>query len=135
MKILREQVVDELGIGKANKGSDLTFENITNDFNVMQFYEMENPYNAQHFNNQNAIGFDNVEKRAQSDTAAGNYEAAHDSVFDKLLAEYYLNKRGQYKQANNLVEELGEIFGDDESKAMVASGMTKMTHLHQAALK
>ena len=135
LKLLREQVVDELGLGKANKGSDLMYENITSDFNVMQFYDIEHSYNAQHFNNQNAIGFDHVEQRAQSDTAAGNYEAAHESVFDKLLAEYYLNKRGQYKQANRLVDELGQIFADSESKTMVASGMNKMTHLHQAALK
>ena len=107
LKLLREQVVDELGLGKANKGSDLMYENITSDFNVMQFYDIEHSYNAQHFNNQNAIGFDHVEQRAQSDTAEGNYSAAHESVFDKLLAEYYLNKRGQYKQANKLVDEFG----------------------------
>jgi len=32
-------------------------------------------------------------------------------VFDKLLADYFLSKRGEYKESNNLMKELSEIFG------------------------
>lgn len=54
-------------------------------------------------NNTNAIGYDNLLERAQSETAAENFNTAHESVFDKLLADYYLGKRGEYKESNKLL--------------------------------
>jgi hypothetical protein len=56
--------MNELGLTKDPKGSDLAYQNIMDEFKNQQFWELENPYNSQTFNNEHAIGFDNVEKRA-----------------------------------------------------------------------
>jgi hypothetical protein len=60
----------------------------------------------QSVNNTNAIGYDKLLERGLSETAAENFNAAHESVFDKLLADYYLGKRGEYKESNKLLQEL-----------------------------
>ncbi len=65
----------------------------------------------QSINNANALGYNNIDKRQQAKSATENFEAAHESVFDKLLADYFLSKRGEYKESNNLMKELSEIFG------------------------
>lgn len=39
---------------------------------------------------------------------------AHETVFDKLLADYFLGKRGEYKESNNLMRELAEVFKDEK---------------------
>lgn len=38
---------------------------------------------------------------------------AHETVFDKLLADYYLGKRGEYKESNNLMKQLADVFTDE----------------------
>ncbi len=86
----------------------------------------------QSVNNTNAIGYDNLIKRAQSETAADNFNAAHESVFDKLLADYYLDKRGEYKESNKLLQELSKIFEDPTAKRY---GTSALSHLEQTKLK
>ena len=55
---------------------------------------MESKYDLADVNNETAIGYNNLEKRAATDgNVLENRELAHDTVFDKLLAEYFLNKR------------------------------------------
>ena len=71
---------------------------------------MESAYNTLGFNNEHAIGYDNIDKRVSADNATDNFEAAHESVFEKLLADYFLAKRGEYKESNKLMGDLCEIF-------------------------
>ncbi len=89
---------------------------------------MESVYNTHGFNNEHAIGFDNIEARVAADTAAGNFEAAHENVFDKLLADYFLAKRGEYKESNKLMGELQEIF---EQKDFAKEHALDITQLRQ----
>ena len=35
-----------------------------------------------------------------------NRELAHETVFDKLVAEYFLNKRGDYKNTTHMMNQL-----------------------------
>lgn len=51
-------------------------------------------------------------ERAKSSTAEENLKSAHENVFDKLLADYFLDKRGEYKESNKLLKQLSEIFED-----------------------
>jgi hypothetical protein len=53
-------------------------------------------YNLDHLNNENGIGYNNLEGRADGDPA-------HDSPFDKMMAEYFLEKRTEYKDSNQLM--------------------------------
>jgi hypothetical protein len=63
-------------------------------------YDLESPYNLQNINNQDALGYDNLINRAKAENAQENFEAAHETVFEKLLADYFLGKRGEYKESN-----------------------------------
>lgn len=85
----------------------------------------------QSVNNEFAVGFDNMIKRGEANTPGENFNAAHDSVFDKLLSDYFLSKRGEYKDSNNLVNELATIF---EDKTVRARKGTSMDHLHREKL-
>jgi hypothetical protein len=49
-------------------------------------------------NNEDAIGFNNLEARAAD--LSRNKELAHDTMFDQMLAEYFLQKRGTIKKSN-----------------------------------
>jgi hypothetical protein len=46
-------------------------------------------YNMQDINNTQAIGYDNLANRSKEN--GSQFEAAHENVFDKLLADYYLS--------------------------------------------
>ena len=59
------------------------------------FVDVESRYNLSHVNNENAVGFENIKERLQNgvDNQHKNRELAHETMFDKLLSEYFLNKR------------------------------------------
>ena len=63
-------------------------------------------------NNANALGYDNMFERSKTNTAEENLKLAHENVFDKLLADYFLDKRGEYKESNKLLKQLSSIFED-----------------------
>jgi hypothetical protein len=44
-------------------------------------------------------------------------------VFDKLLAEYFLNKRGEYKESSKLLNQLAEIFENPQAKLLDGNAM------------
>ena len=62
-------------------------------------------------NNTDAIGYDKLKERFNN--TENNQDIAHDNVFDKLLADYFLSKRGQYVKANQLLEDLNKQFKGD----------------------
>lgn len=86
------------------------------EFKNTQFYNLEEQYNLVDLNNENAVGYDRLEERAQAKGAEGNYTTAHESVFEKLIGEYFLNKRGEYKESNKLLNQLAEIFENPSAK-------------------
>jgi hypothetical protein len=51
-------------------------------------------------------------ERSKTNTAEENLKLAHENVFDKLLADYFLDKRGEYKESNKLLKQLSSIFED-----------------------
>jgi len=56
------------------------------------------------------MGYDNLTTKSGSPDDARSFESAHESVFDKLLADYYLSQRGEYAEANKLVTQLTDVF-------------------------
>lgn len=52
-------------------------------------YDVDSMYNMQDINNTQAIGYDNLANRSKEN--GSQFEAAHENVFDKLLADYYLS--------------------------------------------
>jgi len=88
---------------------------------------LEAPYNLQNVNNQEAIGYNNLNERAKATSAEENYNLAHETVFDKLLADYFLGKRGEYKESNKLLKDLAEVFEDPKLTNATMSPMEKLT--------
>jgi hypothetical protein len=98
LKALRENVVVELGLNRDAKTSQLSAQELSENYwNHNQYADPENRYNMLSVNNEHAVGFDNIQKRGAADTAQQNYEAAHETVFEKMMADYFLEKRGEYK--------------------------------------
>ena len=60
-------------------------------------------YNLDHVNNDTGIGFNNLEGRVRG-------EEAHESVFDQMMAQYFLDKRREYKDSNQLLKDLEAHF-------------------------
>ena len=58
------------------------------------------------------MGYDKLMERASAGTADENFDLAHETVFDKLLADYFLSKRGEYKESNTLLKDLATVFAD-----------------------
>lgn len=59
-------------------------------------------------NNKDAIGYSNLEERFAN--VKENREIAHESIFDKLLAEYFLQKRGQFSKSKELMDDINSTF-------------------------
>lgn len=74
--------------------------------NTAKHHDLESPYNLQNVNNLDALGYDNLLERAKTTSAQQNFETAHETVFEKLLADYFLEKRGEYKESNKLLKDL-----------------------------
>ena len=74
-----------------------------------KIYDAAAKYNLGHLNNAEAIGYRNLEARAAD--LANNTDIAHESVFDQMLAEYFLQKRGEYKDSNKLLTDMEKMFG------------------------
>jgi len=82
LKFLREKIVEELNLNQPAIIQDLEFGNITDSKKMVETYNPENKYNFRDLNNEFAIGFNNMEARAEKATPQHNYETAHESVFD-----------------------------------------------------
>lgn len=103
-------MIDELGLSKPPQITDVAYNTITDKANISQLYDLESPYNLQNVNNQDALGYDNLINRAKAESAQENFDLAHETVFEKLLADYFLGKRGEYKESNALLKDLSQIF-------------------------
>ena len=111
LKILQETVMSELKLNESASINELSLEKDNSFFRDQMNYNPENRYNLDHLNNEQAIGYDNLEARAAD--IANNKELAHETVFDKLLADYFLQKRGDYKKSNKVLADLEKLFNSD----------------------
>ena len=53
-------------------------------------------------------------------------------MFYKLLSDYFLSKRGEYKESNKLLDQMAEIF---ESKSVTERKGTSTDHLIRAKIE
>lgn len=71
-------------------------------------------YNTNKINDEFSIGYDNFEKRLENsgnpESKIENRELAHENIYDKFLAEYYLGKRVEYAKSKELLEQLNQEF-------------------------
>ena len=123
LKVLRENILDELKLAESAKRSEFEWTK-TQEASLNHTYDAESKYNLHHLNNEEAIGYRNLEERAGD--IANNKDLAHETVFDKMLADYFLQKRGDYKKGNQLLTKLEAIFGDDTNPSAVKLSGTKL---------
>ena len=91
---MRERVIDELQILQDTSPQELTFNQLQLNETKHLKYDVESLYNLQNVNNTDAMGFDNLDERGSAEKPADKFNAAHQNVFDKMLADYYLSQRG-----------------------------------------
>jgi len=80
LKVLKEQIVDELGISTAAKASDFTAAKIFLD-NTDPTFNVEGRYNLSDISNTKQVGVDQLIGQEQT-------------TLDRVLADYFTNKRG-----------------------------------------
>ena len=132
MKVLRESIMNELSLAKPTEAIDLAYKAKQKRIDeVNNHFEFEGTYNDRRVNNTNELGFDNYEQRLQKtkeshplgdllkseeekekdeERREQTRDLAHDTIFDKLLADYFLNKRGQFKKSNELLNSLSDHY-------------------------
>lgn len=89
MKVLRENIIDELKLTESATVEEFEWKKTPDcDWEGEIKIDVESKYNLHHLNNEDAIGYRNLEDRAADIENNGNI--AHDTVFDKMLADYFL---------------------------------------------
>jgi len=58
------------------------------------------------------LGYDRLVERAAAPSVAEAADIAHDHPLDKLLAEYFLSKRGENVEMNKMLKDLAKVFED-----------------------
>ena len=112
LKMLRERVVDELGLTAEAQQEDMMYKKMYENQADKIKYDMDSMYSMQDVNNTQAMGYDNLDKRSGSKDSGSTYQNSHEDVFDKLLADYYLSQRGEYAESNKLMKQLTDVFED-----------------------
>ena len=103
-KMLKENITEELQLNKPTEASSLSFENLYSpnrdvaDFRV----DVEGKYNTHELSNLDTVGLEKLVKEG----------GESDRTVDKMLSEYFLQKRSQYKASNQLLDQLNKQFGD-----------------------
>jgi hypothetical protein len=68
LKMLKEQIADELKISKQAKASDFAFMKLFNDPNIPQSIDVEGRYNTNQISNLENVGLDKLINSADSQT-------------------------------------------------------------------
>ena len=110
LKMLRERVVDELGLTEEPDVEKMKSKAAIESGKDYIRYDLDSMYNMQDVNNLHAMGYDNLDKRSGAADNVGTYENSHSNVFDKLLADYYLGSRADYAESNKLMRQLADVF-------------------------
>jgi len=114
-KVLRERVVDELGLTSEPEAEDMEFKTMLEKNSDYIKYDLDSMYSMQDVNNTQAIGYDNLSsRRGANDNEI--FEKSHENVFDKLLADYYLSQRGDYAESNKLFRQLADVFENKKNE-------------------
>lgn len=113
LKVLRERVLSELNFTDGVNPDEFDYSK-TEEGNMMdhsdgKLYHIQSLYNLNDLSNEKAIGFNSLEERAAN--ISKNGDIAHENVFDKLLADFFLQKRSDIKKGNTLVKQLEETLG------------------------
>lgn len=112
LKMLKENVMSELKLNESASIAEFEWEKLpAQGLQTALKYDLESRYNLNHLNNEQAIGYRNLETRAAD--IANNKDLAHETVFDKLLADYFLQKRGDYKKSNQVLTDLEQLFSSE----------------------
>ena len=136
LELLRESVMAELKLSEPATVDEFAWAPLSAAMSTLPpsqtlTYDAESKYNLQHLNNEQAIGYDNLEARAADLTQ--NRNLAHESVFDKMLADFFLSKRGEYKKSNALHKDLEELFRlDGDGKVPTPGGASDDQPVHEA---
>ena len=120
LKVLRENILDELKLTESATVDEFDWMKQREYLGKSRQHDAESKYNLNHLNNEDAIGYRNLEERAADHD--NNWNIAHETVFDKMLADYFLQKRGDYKKGNQLLTNLEEIFGGDPAQLRGEAG-------------
>ena len=110
LKILKERVVDELGLTEEPDVEKMMSKTVIESGKKYIRYDLDSMYNMQDVNNLHAIGYDNLNERSGTANNVKTYENSHENVFDKLLADYYLSSRADYAESNKLMRQLADVF-------------------------
>lgn len=73
LKMLREKIIEELGLNKELTPNDVLFDTLNDEKRYRRHYDLESTYNTQGFNNEHAIGYNNIEKRSAAENATQNF--------------------------------------------------------------
>lgn len=99
LKVLRECIADELRLAESTTLDEFSWARTADAENPnLLNYDTEWKYSLGHLNNEQAIGYRNLEARAAD--IGNNKDIAHETVFDKMLADYFLQKRTDTKNSN-----------------------------------
>lgn len=104
--MLKEQIADELKISKQAKASDFAFMKLFSETNIPPSIDVEGRYNTKEISNLENVGLDKLINSPDTQT----------STLDRLLGQYFLQKRGQYVATNELLDQLNRHFGDKSVK-------------------
>lgn len=110
LKILKERVVDELGLTEEADVEKMLFKPQFESGKDFIKYDLDSMYNLQDVNNLHGLGYDNLDKRSGAKENVETYDNSHENVFDKLLADYYLSSRSDYTESNKLIRQLTGVF-------------------------
>ena len=110
LKMLRERVVDELGLTEEPDLEKMQSKAAIESGKDHIRYDLDSMYNMQDVSNLHAVGYDNLDKRSGATKNVDTYENSHSNVFDKLLADYYLGSRADYAESNKLMRQLANVF-------------------------
>ena len=112
---LQEQVLKELGMADPVDLQSIDWYNILSPKSEYQFapkFDVEDKYNMQGLNNSEAIGYQHLQERAAN--PENNRDIAHDTAFDKMMADYFLGKRRDVQEGNRLVPQFEAIFRKED---------------------
>lgn len=99
IKMLKEQIAEELSLSKPTKLSDISSTKMFLDLGLKS--NPEGRYNLEDLSNLESLGYEKLMDESKERT-----------TLDKLLQDYFLQKRGQYVASNNLLDQLNSQFGE-----------------------
>jgi hypothetical protein len=97
--MLKEQIAEELSLSKPTKLSDISSTKMFLDLGLKS--NPEGRYNLEDLSNLESLGYEKLLDESKERT-----------TLDKLLQDYFLQKRGQYVASNNLLDQLNSQFGE-----------------------